>query len=292
MASLPMGQEVAVTMPQLAAAFSVIANGGLSVNPHLVERVVNQDGVSTYEFDSGDRERVISEKTAATMRDLAHQVVTNPHGTGKRAAIREYRVGGKTGTAQIADPVRGGYYKDRYTAIFAGFAPIVDPKITAVIVVQEPMIRNHFGGFVSAPVFREVVREALVKMRVPEDPMDPEFFRRERRLFREIAKEVDADTVNSPVELSLLETSIFDETIDGLELVVSRVDKRSRGRRLPSFKGMTKREAKMRTLDLGIGWDPQGAGWVVRQDPPAGTLLNDIRVCKLIFGRGFETNDD
>lgn len=291
MGSLPMGQEIGVTMPQLAAAFSVIANGGLAVRPHLVDRVVGQDGETTYRFDSGATERVISEKTAATMRDLAHQVVASAHGTGKRAAIREYRVGGKTGTAQIADPVNGGYYKNRYTAVFAGFAPIVEPKITAVIVVQEPMITNHFGGFVSAPVFREVVREALVKMRVPEDPMDPEFFRRERRLFKDIAREVDADTVNSQIELSLLETSIFDETIDGLELVASSADKQSGGKRLPNFAGMTKREAKLRTLELGIGWDPQGAGWVVRQDPPAGTPLNDIRVCKLIFGRTIENND-
>jgi cell division protein FtsI (penicillin-binding protein 3) len=291
MGSLPMGQEIAVTMPQLAQAFSIIANGGHSVKPHLVDRIVNQDGELTYQFEPGELKRVISEETAETMRRLMHQVVTSTQGTGKKAAIREYRVGGKTGTAQIADPVNGGYYRDRYTTVFAGFAPIADPKITAVIVVFEPMVKLHYGGHVCGPVFREVVREALVKMHVPEDPMDPEFFRRNRSLFKEIAKEVDADTVSSHIELSVLEPSIYDEETDRLELVLSNVDTSGSREGLPSFLGLTKREAKLKALELGIEWDPQGAGRVVRQDPAEGTPLSDIRVCKLIFGRYVEDND-
>lgn len=291
MGSLPMGQEVAVTMPQLAAAFSIIANGGHTVQPHLVDRIVGQDGDITFQFENDESERVISEKTAETMRELSHLVVTADDGTGTRAAIPEYRVGGKTGTAQIADPVNGGYYKDRYTTVFAGFAPINDPRVVCVVVVSEPMVKNHFGGHVCAPVFREVVREALVKMHVPEDPMDPEFFRKNKSLFKEVVKEMDADTVSARVELDLMEPSVFDEHVDGLSLVVASQGDDEVGEVLPSFIGLTKREARLKTLELGLSWDPQGAGRVVRQDPPVGTPMSEIRVCKLIFGNYVAKND-
>jgi cell division protein FtsI (penicillin-binding protein 3) len=292
MGSLPMGQEIGVSMPQLAQAFSVIANGGHTVRPHLVDRVVSQDGEVTYAFDEGERKRVLSEETAAIMRELAHQVVTSDEGTGKRAAIQEYRVGGKTGTAQIADPVNGGYYKDRYTTVFAGFAPVNDPKITAVIVVQEPMIRNHYGGYVCGPVFREVVREALVKMHAPLDPMDPEFFRKNKQFFPDLEKIADADTSIFREDLDIFEPSMMDESVDRLELVVAKVDTSVQGKRLPSFVGLTKRQAKLKALDLGIKWDPQGAGRVLRQEPVAGTLLNDVQVCKLVFGHYVDPSDD
>ncbi|MBN2308677.1 MAG: PASTA domain-containing protein [Candidatus Hydrogenedentes bacterium] len=171
MGALPIGQEIAVTMPQLARAFSVIANGGYLVEPYLVERAVGREGEITYRHAPAAPKRVLSASTAQTMRDLCHLVVAHEHGTGVRANIEEFRVGGKTGTAQIARPDGRGYYADKYTAIFAGFAPIADPRICAVIVVQEPGIRLHYGGYVCGPVFKNVVREALILLGCPEDPV-------------------------------------------------------------------------------------------------------------------------
>lgn len=261
----------------------MIANGGHTVKPHLVKEIRDQNGALTYRFEEGERHRVISEETAETMRSLSYRVVSSEHGTAKRAAIREYRAGGKTGTAQISEPGKVGYSDDKYTTVFAGFAPIADPKITCVIVVHEPMIKNHFGGYVCAPVFQKVVREALVNLNVPKDPMeDQSFFDRNRNLF---AKEVnDEDTVVFLDELDVFEPSMSEESFDSLELVSVSTDSTSEGRRLPDFKRLTKRQAKLMALELGIEWDTQGAGRVVSQDPAKGTLLANVQVCKLVFG--------
>lgn len=281
MGSLPMGQEVSVTMVQLARAFSVIANGGLLVHPHVVQEIHSAEGGLTWQFEPGAPNRVISESTADTMRSLCYQVVTNEEGTGSRAAIPEYRVGGKTGTAQIAKPDGTGYYSDRYTAVFAGFAPVSDPRVTCVIVVQEPMILNHYGGYVCGPVFSRIVREALVRLNVPPDPMKLD------------STPVDDDLspdLRQRMELAMIEPPEEAEGRDGLELLRSKEDELNQGLGLPSFIGLTKREAKALAVSLGVPWDPQGVGRVVHQDPPPGTRLEDVRLCTLVFS-GPLTND-
>ena len=133
--------------------------------------------------------------TAETMRDLCHGVVT--HGTGVRANIPEFRVGGKTGTAQIAKSDGSGYYDDRYTAVFAGFAPVADPRLCAVIVVDCPEMKKHYGGYAAAPVFRNVVEAALIEMNCPQDRV---------RVAVETPPplEGDADTVIARAELDLI----------------------------------------------------------------------------------------
>lgn len=284
MGSLPMGHEISVTMVQLARAFSVIANGGLLIEPHVVEEVRSKEGALRWRYQPDSVHRILSESTAETMRRLCHEVVTNDEGTGSLAAIPEYRVGGKTGTAQIAKPDGTGYYADRYTAVFAGFAPVSDPRVTCVIVVQEPMIRLHYGGYVCGPVFSRVVREALVRLNVPPDPMESA---------PPIDRDGPSDDLVDRLELAMLEptdVAVSPDGLDGLELLNAAEDVSNQGPGLPSFIGMTKREAKALTVSLGLPWDPQGVGRVVRQDPPPGTRLDEVRLCTLVFSSS--SNDD
>ena len=293
MGSLPMGQEIAVTILQLARAFCVIANGGRLVEPYLVERVVSRDDEIIYRREYREPERVISESTAATMKELCHLVVRD--GTGKDAGIPEFRVGGKTGTAQIARPDGGGFFKDKYTTIFAGFAPVRDPRVCAVIVIHEPAIRLHYGGYVCGPVFREVVRDALIHLNCPEDPVVEESGEEDvytRYASNESASEEDASL--EPVIIADADT-VVDRTsagaeqasagsLDNLDLlpikapfVLENHDK------LPNFAGMTKRQAKIRIDELGLNWEPHGAGRVVLQEPPPGTPLREVNFCRLVF---------
>ncbi len=277
MGSLPMGQEVSVTMVQLARAFSVIANGGFLIEPHVVDEVRTREGALLWQHTRSAARRILSESTAETMRRLCHQVVTNEEGTGSLAAIPEYRVGGKTGTAQIAKPDGTGYYRDRYTAVFAGFAPVSDPRVTCVIVVQEPMIRLHYGGYVCGPVFSQVVRDALVRLNVPPDPMETAPLPNNGGL---------SEDLPDRLELAMLEpaeTGGGRSGLDGLELLNTDKDSSNEGPGLPSFIGLTKREAKALAVSLGLPWDPQGVGRVVRQDPPPGTRLDEVRLCTLVF---------
>ena len=298
MGSLPIGQEIAVTMLQLAQSFSVIANGGYLVRPHVVERVVSQEGVTTYRFDGGGSQdgrttRVLSEETADVMKQLCYEVVAGKESTGRYAVIPEYRAGGKTGTAQIAKADGRGYEARKYTAVFAGFAPIRNPRVTCVIVLQEPKYGNHWGGFASGPVFKEVVRDALIRMSVPKDPMPLE----DGDLAAKSAvARADADTVHARVEfeaaepaaLGVLDVSALAPGAVALELAPLELrplaeDLRG-GPKMPSLVGMTRKEAKEMLVELGMQWDPRGAGRVVEQYPPAGTALEGVTVCQLVFG--------
>jgi cell division protein FtsI (penicillin-binding protein 3) len=279
MGSLPMGQEVSVTMLQLARAFSVIANGGMLVKPHLVDEIRAEDGTVRWSFAPEAADRVISDETAATMRELCHEVVINEGGTGSKAAIPEYRVGGKTGTAQIARPDGGGYYPDKFTAVFAGFAPVNDPRLTCVIVVEEPNLKVHFGGAVCGPVFSRIMRDALVRLHVPPDPMAPGTYRGNVPINPEVEERI---------HLALLEPEPDAGALDGLELLKSTKDDNDGGPSLPNFVGLTKRESKALAVSLGLSLDPQGSGRVVRQEPPAGTPMKDVRQCTLVFTNGLD----
>jgi len=275
--SLAFGHEVSVTLLQLARAYCAIGNGGLLVTPHVVESVVSAEGAEAYRFTPGPERRILHESTAEVMRDLCHGVVT--HGTGIRANIPEYRVGGKTGTAQIAKSDGSGYYDDRYKAVFAGFAPVADPRLCAVIVVDCPEMKKHYGGYAAAPVFRNVVEEALIGMNCPQDPV---------RVAVETPPPIegDADTVIARAELDLMEPPMEEvlASLDGLELVNLETDPSSDCPRLPSFLGMTMRQAKEEIVSLGLHWRrARGSGWVVYQDPAAGTPLYEVSVCRLVF---------
>ena len=277
MGSLPMGQEISVNMLQLARAFSVIANDGYLVKPHLVQEIRAEDGTTRWQFTAGEPERVISSETAAIMRELCYEVVINQEGTGSKAAIPEYRVGGKTGTAQIARPDGGGYYPDKFTAVFAGFAPVSDPRLTCVIVVEEPDMRSHFGGAVCGPIFSRIMRDALVRLHVPLDPMAPGTYH---------GKLTISPEVEQRHYLALIEPEIDTGALDGLELLKSSEDDMGGGPYLPSFVGLTKREARELAVSLGLPLDPQGSGRVARQEPPAGTPMKDVRQCTLVFTNG------
>ena len=136
------------------------------------------------------------------------------------------------------------------------------------------MVKLHYGGSVCGPVFRRVMREALIRLGVRKDPMPMEDGSGEVR---------PEPTMSAVFELAVLEPDVFDEDMDALELIPAHEDRTGAGPRLPDFAGMTKREAKGLLVSLGLPWDPQGAGRVVRQEPAAGTLLQEVRLCKLVF---------
>ncbi len=303
MGSLPMGQELAVTMPQLARAFAVIANGGYLVEPYFVERAISRMGEVTYQRRPPERQRILSPETVETMRELCYQVVA--HGTGRHAAIPDYRVGGKTGTAQMARKDGRGYDPDRVTAIFAGFAPATNPQVVAVFVIQEPMVRPHYGGVICGPLFKTVVRDALIRLHVPEDPMEDAPVRKNDKTPGLIAASGasqsgphdagahpadlpwdDADTVAERAELEAFAQSLdaMMQPLDTLRLVAAPADATNFSSAvLPDFTGMTKRQALDALRRLGVAWDQQGSGWVVAQDPPPGTPVREVAYCALEF---------
>ncbi|MEX1142281.1 MAG: penicillin-binding protein 2 [Thermoleophilaceae bacterium] len=153
--NMPIGQGIAVTPLQMAAAYSALANGGVYHRPHVV------DGTA------GDGRRVISRRTSRQVASMLEGVLA-AGGTAEEAQVPGYVLAGKTGTAEKPDPETGGYADGRYFASFIGFAPARDPRLMVAVMVDEPQ-GVYYGGEVAAPAFEQIMQFALPYLRIPPD---------------------------------------------------------------------------------------------------------------------------
>jgi cell division protein FtsI (penicillin-binding protein 3) len=178
--AISMGQEIGISPLQLTSLISTIANDGVHVPPRIVAGTIAAGAMApqntppttpqTIAFQPAEGTRVISSLTAAQMRQMLQGVVL--HGTGRKALLEGYSSAGKTGTAQKVDTATGAYSKTKYVASFAGFAPINDPQI-AVVVILDSAVGLHQGGQVSAPVFQRITQQVLEYLHVPHDVQLP-----------------------------------------------------------------------------------------------------------------------
>ncbi len=156
-ATMSIGQSIAVTPLQLITAMSAIANDGVLMKPYIVKAVYNEDGSVYEETTPHEVRRVISSETDKTLLGLLEQVVAT--GGGGKARVKGYRIGGKTGTAQKPDPDSGGYKEGCYIASFCGFAPADDPEVTLLVIIDEPSGGNYYGGQIAAPVAAKIFQQ-------------------------------------------------------------------------------------------------------------------------------------
>jgi cell division protein FtsI (penicillin-binding protein 3) len=157
MGNLPIGQGIAVTPMQMAAAYAALANGGILRPPHIVESVAGRPAPKP----AGHR--IISEATSASLRRMLEGVF-GPGGTASGAGIDGYVMAGKTGTAEKPD-ASGGYSKTKFVSSFVGFAPARRPKLLVAVMVDEPQ-GDIYGGTVAAPAFREITSFALQYLKI------------------------------------------------------------------------------------------------------------------------------
>jgi cell division protein FtsI (penicillin-binding protein 3) len=234
------GQGISATPLQMVMAYAAIANGGFLMRPHVMRRVVGAKGEILMENQPHVVRRVISEKTASMLSSML-QDVTTEGGTGKMANIEGFQVAGKTGTAQKADPVNGGYAAKKRVASFVGFVPANKPRLVALVLIDEPEV-NVYGGVVAAPVFRNVARGALRHLAVapqkavplPSAPIQPEpALRHVVKRSGPLAAEGDAEAA-------------------------------------PDFVGLSLREALEKAQTLKVKVRLQGSGYVIKQSPAPG----------------------
>ncbi|HEV8602086.1 MAG TPA: penicillin-binding protein 2, partial [Gaiellaceae bacterium] len=157
--NVPIGQGIAVTPLQMVAAYGAIANNGVWVQPHLVEKIAGERPVEP------GRRRIMSTRTAKQVRKMLREVVEE--GSGTAAQVPGYHIAGKTGTAAKPDE-RGGYSDYRYVASFVGFVPAKNPRLVMLVTVDEPR-GAIWGGVVAAPAFAEIAKFALQYLEVPPD---------------------------------------------------------------------------------------------------------------------------
>lgn len=217
-AAISTGQEIGITPLQLVGLISTMANDGIYVAPRIVAAVTQpqpQASPQQIVFRPVAGRRVLSPQTAAQMRQMMQGVVLR--GTGRKAMLEGYSAGGKTGTAQQFDFVKHAYSHTKYWASFAGFAPINNPAITVVVVLDSPEGRTTLereGGWVSAPVFQRVAQQVLEYLHTPHDVEIPESRRSLLAATRTPEKDLEEgspDHPGEPIDANALSASGYSE---------------------------------------------------------------------------------
>lgn len=165
-AQIPMGHGVAVTRLQMLYAMAAIANNGWLMQPMIVDRLQEHDGNVVERYTPQRVRQVISEEASKQMIEALKTVATK-EGTAAEAALKEYVVAGKTGTAQKAE--NGAYVSGKYVSSFIGFFPADNPEICISVVMDEPK-EGYYGGKVCGPVFREIAERCASYLNIPPDP--------------------------------------------------------------------------------------------------------------------------
>ncbi|MGH1342972.1 MAG: penicillin-binding transpeptidase domain-containing protein [Nannocystales bacterium] len=261
-ANISFGQGMSASPLQVAAAFSVLANGGTYHPPTIIRAVLDHDG-NEAPLDRKEPERVVRTSTADTVLEMLENVVHSKKGTGKNALIDGYRVAGKTSTAQKASK-SGGYAEDEYFASFVGAVPAKDPRVVILVSVDNP-VGGHYGNEVAAPTFARLGKRVMLHMGVPRDDgsrpsPDPLL------LMTNNTKLVDGFTPLGDVEPELPGQRPI--SVDG---------------GLPDFTGLSLVEA----LDAADGADirlvAQGTGIAVMQDVPPGPMESGTDAVTVFF---------
>lgn len=251
-ANMAFGQGFSVSPLQLAMATSVLANEGVLMEPLLVKEVRDKNGKLIQAWHPRVRRRVVSPEAARTALIAMEKVIGQ--GTGMRGWVEGYRAGGKTGTAQKADPVRKTY-ANKWMANFIGVVPIQDPDLVIVIMVDEPE-PVHYGGIVSAPAFAEIASQVL-----PYRGVYPE------GVYTGESVQIPTTTVQ--------EGDLDDTSAQLSEIQLAMADPVEAGQvRVPDFTGLTLRNALERAQSAGVSLDIQGSGVVKEQWPAPATPVD------------------
>ena len=255
LASVSMGYQVGVTPLQMVAAVSSVANGGNYVEPRVV-RAVYRDGRRLVVRPKVLRQ-VVTRDTAASMTAIMEQVVER--GTGMSARIPGYAIAGKTGTA---NKLVKGHYSNETFASFVGFLPSNDPVLAILVVLDAPHGSNgHFGGAVSAPIFRRIAEETLRYLKVPPsiNPGTPVL----------VAKDEPQLTAQAGIDLR--------PTVPVLESEEPGT--------VPDVRGLSARGATSKLTKFGLRARMDGDGFVIDQQPQPGTPAAEGDVCHLTLSR-------
>jgi len=300
LATMAMGQANAVTTIQMATAVSAVANGGKLIKPHLVKQVKDNKGKVIKEFKPVIVKRVMPESTARQLSGILEGEVIN--GTGTNAAIEGYKVGGKTGTAQKIAP-GGGYLPNAYISSFVGFAPVDNPKLLCIFVVDSPKGYPYFGAWVAAPPFKEIMQDCFRVLQIPAANGTTEV---------KPVEEVQTVLVPDVVNLTLAEASAIlaqrglKPRVEGEGTIVyqqtplaqSRVDRgteiiinlspytphnQENQVTIPDVRGKSMKEVVQILSSLGLYLVPEGNGLASSQAPAPGKVVSTGSRIKVKF---------
>ena len=246
--NMAFGQGIAITPIQMITAFSAVVNGGTLYKPYLVEKITDGEGIVIRRNTPTVVRKVISESVSESMRSILADTVDK--GTGKRARIEGYAVGGKTGTAQLSGG-KTGYIRNEYLSSFIGFFPADKPKYVIMAMFMRPQFEiqsNRFGGVVAAPVVGNVIRRII----------------KEEEGFAKDIEKINVNSETAGAHKSSLEAVNYEDV-------------------MPDLEGMSPQEVLSVFKETDIDIEVVGTGLVVEQKPAAGDSLKDVKKVKIIL---------
>ena len=279
--SIAMGQEVGVTPVQMVAAFGTLANDGLRIAPHLIREIRNSAGAVVYTAQP-EQHRVVSPATAVALRGMLEGVTLN--GTAKKAQLDGYSAAGKTGTAQKIDPKTRAYSSTKFVGSFVGFAPVSNPQVVIIVVIDEPAGAYH-GGDVAAPVFREIAEQILPGMGVMPDVETKSTLPLIAQASVNPEREAKAREEQARVAQQRQATMPTVDSNGGREGEVVYASATNKAILMPDLRGRSVRDVARTCAQLGLQMEARGEGKVFRQNPAAGREVNSGQVIYVDFGR-------
>jgi membrane peptidoglycan carboxypeptidase len=282
--SLAIGQEVGVTPLQMAAAFGTLANDGVRIQPHLVREIREADGSVVFQANP-EQHRVVSPETARVLRGMLEGVTVN--GTAKQAKLNGYTAAGKTGTAQKIDPATKAYSKTKFIGSFVGFAPVENPAVVIIVVIDEPVGAYH-GGDVAAPVFREIAEQVLPALSIAPDtdlniaPGNDLIAQsgRASAALAHVREEIEREQAERSATLPQVAVS---DGRSGMSEVVYAASTR-RAILMPDLRGRSVRDAARICAQLGLQLEAHGEGRAVGQSPAPGAEVSSGQIIRIDFG--------
>lgn len=291
LATISFGQGISVTPIQMVTAISAVANGGNLMEPKIAKSITDDEGHIIHSFEDQMVRNVISEDTSKNLLQILESVVSE--GSGSKAYRPGYKIGGKTGTAQKV--IDGRYAPATYIASFAGIAPVDNPKVVALVVIDEPSAGVYYGGQIAAPVAGQVIKETL-------DYLDytPELTHEEENEFSfdlvEVPKVKGLNVTEAAKKLRELGfkhitdivTPQADEIVKDqlpkagtkvkkgeiIELYIEATPIEKSSTIVPNLIGRERDEVVEVLNNINIKFKMDGEGKVVSQSPKAGTIVN------------------
>jgi membrane peptidoglycan carboxypeptidase len=251
------------------------------VKPHIVREMRSPGGAVLFQAKTESRQ-VLKVETVKALRGMLEGVTLR--GTARKAQVEGYSAAGKTGTAQKIDPKTRAYSATKYIGSFVGFAPVSNPSVVIIVVIDEPRGAYH-GGDVAAPVFREIAEQILPELSVTPDiqmKSGSELIAQEYRPSPQTLEERARDIEQREATLPKVEARNFSGRASEVVFAVAT----KRAALMPDLRGQSVRDVARMCAQLGLRLEAVGEGRAIRQNPAAGSEVDSGQMVQVEFGRG------
>ena len=298
LATIVFGQTNTLNALQLLTVVNAVANGGNLIQPHIVKEITHKDSngntIVDKTIEGKITENVLSEKTCATLREYLERTATQDEGAG--TFVQGYDIGGKTGTAQKVDRETGTYSADKYIASMVAMTPVDDPQLTVYISVDEPSTGVYYGGQVAAPLMKKLFSYIFAYIESPtgkasysisKDVIIPEVRGKSIEEAKSILEENGLGCEINGDGNTIVSINPYPGTTvkAGSKITLTASSKSSIDNKIimPDLAGTTVEFAINLLDNLGLQYEYEGSGKVVKQSISSGELISSGTKVKLVF---------